>query len=242
MKKVLSSLLMTGTLLLTAAAPLVANAESVPNTTGKTDVTASFTGNTNPVTPVDPDDPNKPVDPDPGTNGSTSGNEGGGQLSLIYAPKTFNFGSHQIDVLNDQSYALDTSDTTIKTSLWGSANNVVLEVSDVRGTNAGWNLTASGSELKSGDDKLVGASITLPGGDVTASGATKTNGAVSVAAKLATTGEAQTVLNAAAGNGAGVTVDQIKPSEIKLNVPANTAKAQTYTGSINWNLSDTPAQ
>ncbi|BDZ31923.1 WxL domain-containing protein [Lactiplantibacillus sp. WILCCON 0030] len=252
MKKVIGSLLMSGALLGTVVAPLVANADdttaATENRAGSTEVTTTFTPSTKTVTPVDPDNPNKPIDP-----GDNNGAHAGGGLSLIYAPTSFDFGSHEIDVLNDKTYNLDT--TSANTKLLQS--NAVLEVSDVRGTNAGWTLTATAGTLTNvtdgtttpktlGTDTIKGAQISLPGGKVsnsgvtgTSNGATPTNSITTL--NLDSKGSTQQLLGAKNGSGAGVTVDKLDPANITLSIPANTAKAETYSTNITWALSDTPA-
>jgi len=233
MKKVIGSLLMSGALLGTVVAPLVANADA--NTTGNTAVSATFTKSTQTITPVDPTDPNTP------STGGDSGNgaAAGGDLSLIYAPKSLDFGTHEIDVQNNQSYAVDTS--SAKSTLWD--NSAVLEVADVRGTNAGWSLSASATSLTNGTTAAKGATITLPNGDVTNSGADK-NGAVAVKTPVINLNGSSTgvqVLSAATGNGAGVTVDNLDPTITMLNIPANSVKANAYSSTITWTLATTPA-
>lgn len=233
MKKVIGSLLMSGALLGTVVAPLVANADA--NTTGNTAVSAEFTKSTQTITPVDPTDPNTP------STGGDSGNgaAAGGDLSLIYAPKSLDFGTHEIDVQNAQSYAVDTS--SAKSTLWD--NSAVLEVADVRGTNAGWSLSASATSLTNGTTAANGATITLPNGEVTNSG-TEHNGAVSVKTPVINLNGSSTgvqVLSAATGTGAGVTVDNLDPTITYLNIPANSVKADAYSSTITWTLAATPA-
>jgi len=235
MKKVIGSLLMSGALLGTVVAPLVANADA--NTTGNTAVSATFTKSTQTITPVDPTDPNTPSTGGDDNNGAAAG----GDLSLIYAPKSLDFGTHEIDVQNAQSYAVDTSSANSK--LWD--NSAVLEVSDVRGTNAGWSLSASATSLTNtaGTATANGATITLPNGDVTNSGAAH-NGAVAVKAPVINLNGSSAgvqVLSAADGNGAGVTVDNLDPTVTMLNIPANSVKADAYSSTITWTLAATPA-
>lgn len=236
MKKIVGSLLMSGALLGTVVAPLVANADA--NTSGKTNVTTTFTKSTQTVTPVDPQNPDTPTDPGNGNNGAAAG----GDLSLIYVPASFDFGTSEIDVLNNKS--LDLDQTSAATTLWKS--NAVVEVSDVRGTNAGWKVNVKGDTLTGTDGSAIkGATLTLPQGTVTnsgdtANGATATGETVDLSTTDSTVAGVQ-VLGAKADNGAGVTVSNLDPSAIKLNIPANTAKAQTYTTTLNWTMDDTPA-
>lgn len=241
MNKLISGLLLSGALLIGAVVPTVANADTTANTGGQTTVSAGFIKNTTSVTPVDPSNPDTPSGGGDDNNGAAAG----GDLSLIYVTNKLDFGTHQIDVLSDKTYtasqAADTNsdgDVAANTdALWNG--KAVVEVSDVRGTNAGWTLGVTGSQLTNGSDTLTGAKLALPDGSVTNSGDT-TNGATA-ASTTNVIGATATVLSATNGNGAGVTVDQLDPSGITLTVPANVAKAKAYTGTLTWSLSDTPA-
>ena len=191
MKKMVGSLIMSSALILSTIAPVVATADTTTpaaaateNRSASTSTNASFTANTSAMNPVDPTDPNTPTT-DPGTN---AGKPGGG-LSLIYAPTTIDFGTHQIDVMNSKSYnakgeaatigsgavnvfepdptgnvtwSTGTASTANQTTLYPGTPDVVLEVSDVRGTNAGWtlNVSSAGGSLNS----VKGATITIPQG------------------------------------------------------------------------------
>ncbi|AVK61174.1 WxL domain-containing protein [Lactobacillus sp. CBA3605] len=232
MNKIAGSLVMTSALLVMATMPMMVQAAT--NTQGTTAVTTTFTKGTSPVSPVEPTNPNQPTTAGDASNGAT----GGAELALIYVTNSLGFGSHALDVLNNQAYKVDT--TSSASALWDS--KAVVEVADVRGTGAGWNLTVTGENLTSTTGAIVkGASVTLPTGAVTNSGNT-VNGAVSVGSNvaLAKAGSASQVLTAAKDNGTGVTVDQLSPSGLTLNVPANTVQAQTYATTLNWNLSDIP--
>ncbi|KZU93604.1 extracellular protein [Lactiplantibacillus plantarum] len=231
---VASSLLVSSGVIAQADTPAAPNADSTANTTGTTDIQAMFKGNSSPVSPVNPDNPNKP------DNSGDSGNgaKAGGGLSLIYVSNKLDFGSHEIDVLNPETYTAAETDSDLS-GLWNK--KAVTEVSDVRGSNAGWTLSVAGSSLTGTDGSVMkGATLQLPKGTVTNSGATN-NGVQSTEALNVLDGNSATVLSAAKDHGAGVTVDQIDPSNVKLTVPANTAKAQGYQTTLNWSLSDTPA-
>lgn len=254
MKKVVGSLLMTSTILLGALTPIVGHAADGENRSGTTNATATFTANTtNPVDPVDPTDPTKPLDPKPG-DGDNGANSGAG-LSLIYAPGKLDFGSHEIDVINNQSYkALTGSDGSTVTM--GSTSKVGLQVSDQRGTNAGWTLSVAAADGTDGNlSTLKGATVSLPAGTVISSGSeasngsTGGNGAVGQAVELDLGSQASTsagasftgttsgnVMTATDKSGAGITSDLLDPAAVKLNVVANTAAATTYKGVLNWTL------
>lgn len=267
MKKFMGELLMTSTLLLGAVMPVVAHADE--NRTGTTNTTATFKANTTVVVPVDPTDPTKPIEPGEGNNGAQSGSG----LSLIYAPGKIGFSNSdglEIDTVNQQDYFAEDGDGTKGTSLMDTSDGtgtgkVGLQVSDQRGTSAGWTLSVSATDgtVASGNagmSTLKGATYKLPIGTATStgegtdSGATARNGAVATGTEISVSGEASTasngvlvgaasgiVLSAANSTGSGITTDLMDPSNILLRVPANAASAKTYTGTLNWTLSDTPA-
>lgn len=285
MKKMVGSLVMTSAMLLGTVAPMVTIvADTTPSTTsstttsattpaaenrsGSTSTDATFTANTSAMNPVDPKSPNTTTT-DPGNN---AGKPGGG-LSLIYAPMTLDFGTHEINVINNQSYnakgetatgaggainvfstdptgkaswSTGTTTTTNQTTLYPGTTDVVLEVADVRGTNAGWTLNVSGTSGAA--SAINGATITLPEGVVTSSGAINANGsgtaeapngAISTGRTITVDGATVSVLSAAATHGAGISTDSLNPADITLNVNANAASKGTFTGALNWTLSDT---
>ena len=254
MKKGLGNILMVSTALLGALVPMVAHAADGENRSGTTSTTATFTANTTkPVDPVDPTDPTKPLDPKPG-DGDNGANAGAG-LSLIYAPGKLDFGSHEIDVVNNQSYSA-LAGTAGSTVTMGTTGKVGLQVSDQRGTNAGWTLSVAAADGADGNlSTLKGATITLPAGTVISSGSeasngsTGGNGTVGQAVALDLGSQASTsagasfvgttsgnVMTAADKSGAGITSDLLDPAAVKLNVVANTAAATTYKGVLNWTL------
>ncbi|ETY73263.1 cell surface protein [Lactiplantibacillus fabifermentans T30PCM01] len=238
MKKIVGSLLMSSTLLFTVVAPVVANAASTSDNTvqGTTDATATFTKGTEVTTPVDPSNPSTDGNDGSSTGDGNNGSTDTGDLKLLYVTDKLDFGSHEINFSNAATYNATEGDTT---SLWdvSGTKKAVVEVADVRGTNAGWNLTVTGSNMTSGSDELKGATLALPEGTVTSTG---TNGGATAIAATNVLGTSASVLNAASGTGAGVTADQLDPSTINLTVPANAAKAQTYSATLDWTLSDAP--
>lgn len=215
---------------------------------------------TKPVDPVDPTDPTKPpvtpVDPtDP--NGPNPGTAG--PLSIDYA-SSIDFGLNEISnedkvyYANPQTYSGDVDDT---------ANYV--QVTDRRGTNAGWSLSVKQNGQFKNDTtqnkELTGSKISLVAGTVT-SPTTNAVFPTTTVAELDPTGEATSpILSAAKTQGSGtfansfgeletvkITVadeekDVIKNTGISLAVPGNTPKdAVDYTTSLTWILTDAPGQ
>lgn len=250
MNKKLGCLVLFSALLLAISAPIVANAADTTGTTatdstattdsanltGNTTVNVHFDPDTTAVTPVDPDHPEKPST----TGDQHNGAKPGGGLSLIYVTDTLDFGSQTIDNTNNKSYPVD---ITKSSALWGG-KQMVAEVSDKRGTAAGWKLSVTGDALTGSNDKtaIKGASISLPKGVLNNTGATS-NGAVpgqNPKVQLASGAEATEVLSAPKGSGTGTTTDQFAPDGITLNIPANTAHTQDYSTNLNWNIAALP--
>ncbi|MFC6208276.1 WxL domain-containing protein [Levilactobacillus tongjiangensis] len=247
MKKSLSSLVLAGALLLGAVAPVTANAATTPST-GKTTTSVEFTAPDAPTSPVNPTDPTTPLDPktpDGGDNGGATDPSKAGKLAFLYVSEGINFGSHQS--VTDKAAAAGQSfkAQTVKTQDFGTGTanpNLVTEVSDARGTNAGWEVSVSASDL-TGDNgsSITGASIQLVGD--TNSEFVKNSAGDTITAghpTLTTGGDGAVLYSAAAGTGAGISAMQIAPDDITLGTLPVNVKAGTYTGSLNWTLGDTP--
>ena len=221
MKKMLTGALLSATIL-GAGLAVSSNASAADLAQGaKTDATVSFKAGdgTKPIDPVDPTKP--PVDPDnPGT-GNT------GNLAIVYASQKIDFGTN---------FEIPTKEMTYETK-----KTVSLEVGDVRGTNAGWALSVKAPEFKSGTDVLTGAQIVIDASDDVSVHEAPV-GTVTAVSKGVTVGaDASVMLSAAKGTGSGITIDNLAAGKIKLVVPAGIAKAQAYSTTMNWTLSDVPA-
>ncbi|MCF6161223.1 MULTISPECIES: WxL domain-containing protein [Furfurilactobacillus] len=192
-----------------------------------TQVTAGFIAGEGPTGPVDPGNPGGgPIDdPEhPGT-GAT------GPLRLNYVSKLISFGTQPIQSATTKRMGTTGSDVI---GTYQSA-----QVSDERGTNAGWALKVSGTPLMSGTDTLEGATLKLPAGEVvTESGID--NGAVASEVSNAL-GVGGTLLSAPATKGGGLTVDRWTPAQTELTIIGGTAEAKDYTTNLTWTLQDSPA-
>lgn len=199
-----------------------------------------------PVTPIDPTDP---LGPKPGTPGP---------LSIDYA-SSLDFGVNEISnedrtyYAKPQAYGGDTAD---------SANYV--QVTDRRGTNAGWTLTVKQngqfSNATTQNKELTGTTISLAQGTISTP-TTNAKNPGTFAVKLDPTGTtASTVVSAKNTEGSGTfassfgaleevtsiaadkEVKEIKNTGIKLEVPGNTPKdAVEYDTKLTWTLTDSPA-
>lgn len=111
------------------------------------EATVSFTGDdTTPTKPLDPTDPGDPTNPGTGS---------AGPLSLDYV-SNFDFGTNQIPS-STQTYT-------------AKAQYPRVQVTDKRGTGAGWEVQANISPIASADDEtLKGANIILVSREVVTS-------------------------------------------------------------------------
>lgn len=209
---------------------------------------------TSPVDPVDPDPstPVSPIDPtDPG--GPAPGTPG--PLSIDFA-SSFDFGNNIISNVDQVYYAAAQAFSDAEGNLIaGSEGPNYVQVTDNRGTLAGWSLsvTQNGQLETAGGDSLIGAEITLASitpASISTSDAPTSPGTLT----LDPNSTASNVLSAASGQGAGTWVarfgnsattnadsGRIENTEVSLSVPGSSVKlAQEYTTTLTWSLSDTP--
>lgn len=201
--------------------------------------------------PVDPTDPTKPVDPvdpvnpiNPGTNGP---------LSIDFA-SNWNFGTQNIaaqnTVYNAQPQAL--SD--------GTAVPLYAQVTDTRGTFAGWalSLTQDAQFEDASNNQLTGAQLSFDGGGTTASTSTTPASTVQASGFSLIPGVAQPILSADVNEGTGTNtyafgaigfydtsatdgVTSASKSPVHLSVIGGSMRATSYKTNLVWTLSDTPA-
>ncbi|MED3687100.1 WxL domain-containing protein [Bacillus thuringiensis] len=181
-----------------------------------------FKANTNPTPPVNTD----PTDPG---NGGT-GNEG--PLSIDYV-SNIEFGEHEI---------------TSGTQIYNIQNeNPYVQVSDNRGTGAGWKLSASASKFTNTDGSkiLKGAELSFKNGEVK----TKENNVSEKAVHHDVTfnnTDAKVLMDADVDAGRGTWLDVFSGEagnndKIQLKVLEGSADAEVdYTATINWELADAP--
>ncbi|WP_163654788.1 WxL domain-containing protein [Listeria sp. PSOL-1] len=149
----------------------------------------------------------------------------------------FKFGEQKTSGSNKVYYA----------ALDGDKANFV-QVTDKRGTNAGWHLTVTEDEQfkNESNDSLTGAVLKLDNGTMTSADdgiAPTANQEISL-----TPGTASDVINAQVDQGTGIWVDsfgsdaEAGQKSVSVTVPGKTKKVQgEYTTSLTWNLADTPA-
>ena len=190
--------------------------------------TVTFTPGTEPTSPVDPDDPSKPLDP-PG-----QGTGEAGPLSIDYVPD-ITFGSQSISAAQKVYNANELKP--------------FVQVTDIRGTGAGWNVIAKATAFNDGTgESLKGSTISFIGGYVISANSSAAKPTASTPVVLTTDNAESTVLVAAENSGLGTWVDRWYPTEttassndsVTLTVPAGSATAKTHTSTITWTLADAP--
>lgn len=183
--------------------------------TSKSNITLTASGDdSDPVAPIVPDDPSNPT-------GQT------GPLTIDNA-STLNFGTQEISS-KEEVYTT----TTV---------NPNVQVSDHRGTGAGWTLQVSLSKFTTSANKeLKGAVLTLPAGEMKTTDDNVSAPATASVVTLNADGTATnaTVMSAAANQGMGTWADSFDQSGVKLTVPAGNL-AGAYSSTLTWSLVDAP--
>ena len=238
-KKILSFTILTLLASSAGVSTVFAADEAVYNSKGE----VTYTPSTKPTDPVDPTDPTKPVKPvDPtDPNGPNPGTDG--PLSIDYA-SSFDFGSQEITSA-DRTYNAAANPISD-----GSTRPNWVQVTDNRGTLAGWSLSVQATEFTTGaagtGSTLTGAQLTLANGRLVSISDAPANKSVS-SVTLTPGASSGTILGASSGKGAGTNLlvwgdDTSKGSSVSLFVPGKTTKlATTYKSTVTWALTDTPA-
>jgi len=217
-----------------------------------------FTPSTDPTDPTDPTQPGNPVQPIDPTDPTNPVNPGTpGPLSIDFA-SSFDFGKQAISS-SDKVYTA-AAQAYYKLGADGKPTGDLVygpdyvQVTDNRGTLAGWVLTVTqDGQFTSGTGHVLdGAVVTLKDGNVvTASSSDKPTPAQNTDL---TPGTASLVMSAAKGQGGGTFLndwgtksnltseDQPHTNSVTLSVPGRTTKyAETYKTTLTWNLSDVPS-
>ncbi|MCO7181202.1 WxL domain-containing protein [Lactococcus formosensis] len=196
--------------------------------------TISYVTDDSSVNPIDPMDP----DPDDHENPTA------GPLSIDYV-SNLRFGEQKTTGTDMTYYAqldeiIDSEGENIKRPNF-------VQVTDKRGSNAGWHLTVTqDGQFKSGANELAGAVLTLDNATLSTP-----NGGIEPTASQAialTPGSASDVLDAKEEQGTGTWLNRFGADEeeaqssVTLSVPGKTKKVQgEYKTSLTWTLTDTPA-
>lgn len=183
------------------------------------------------IDPVDPSNPNPPSPIDP-TDKDNNGTGNTGALTIDYAPN-IDFGTKKL-ASGDQKYT-------------AKNENPFVQVTDLRGTGAGWKLTANISKFANADGskELKGAVLSFKNGEVKTR-PNNVSGAPVASDVSFDTQETYSILIAEKDNGKGSWVDVFSGekddnSNVELLVLEGSADVGVnYTATINWSLVDTP--
>lgn len=199
--------------------------ESKSKAESKSTVKTILGETTDPVAPVDPTDPNKPNPEVPGT-----GNTGPLTIDLV---SSIDFGEQEIK----EKEAIYNAKT----------EHPYVQVTDRRGTGAGWTLKASIDEF-SNEDKtkiLKGAELSLKNGSIKSISGNVSEKPLGYDVNL--NKDMQVIMQAGTDQGMGTWLDVFSGTKddnanVQLKVPAGSAKAkQNYSSVIRWELTDAPA-
>ena len=177
------------------------------------------------------------VDPDkPGTTQPGTGDKG--TLTLDTVPNLV-FGKQRVSSEAKTYPALNS--TIAQEAGAGAAKNWApyVQVTDVRGTGAGYKLTATMSEFKAGANVLAGAQIKFANGTVSNEKANDAVAPTITDGVLEAGTDAVPLLTAAKGQGMSTYTGRFTDANVTLSVPG-ASKVGAYTATITWTLVEAP--
>lgn len=229
MKKKTLVTLFAGTAILGASiAPAAAHA----TTTGTTPANVEMTSGSLPGGTGDGDD-GSTQEPEPGSNTN---------FDLLYVPTEFKFAATEVS--SDLSaISLDATGTQTKR----------YAVGDVRGTQAGWSVTAGVAEMKNGTATLEGSINFTQTGAVAKYNETAKTYSRDVAAfatdpgspefagtTIPVGGAAVSIATAAVGKGQGTWDSELSNVKLNITTPSSQITTGAYTGNVTWTLVAAP--
>lgn len=183
------------------------------------------------LTKQDPDNPVGPIDPiDPDDNPPSN-------------DPTGNTGDLRIDYISNIDFGTQTISGKTETYIAEKpASLTESQVSDLRGTGAGWHLQVNYDTEKPGftseDKTLSGAELTLPSG--TAKSVADNKATPPTTSEVVVNDAAQNIMTATANTGLGTWADEMDTANVSLKVPSGNLVGD-YTATLVWTLSDAPA-
>lgn len=183
------------------------------------------------LTKQDPDNPVGPIDPiDPDDNPPSN-------------DPTGNTGDLRIDYISNIDFGTQTISGKTETYIAEKpASLTESQVSDLRGTGAGWHLQVNYDTEKPGftseDKTLSGAELTLLSG--TAKSVADNKATPPATSEVVVNDAAQNIMTAAANTGLGTWADEMDTANVSLKVPSGNLVGD-YTATLVWTLSDAPA-
>ncbi|MET3195968.1 WxL domain-containing protein [Bacillus sp. OAE603] len=222
-----------------ASHSILAATDGVPSV-ANSDASITFLSGTGPSTPVDPENPTNPLNPTDPNNPTDPSTGNTGPLTLDYV-SSVDFGSQQISS-STQVYA-------------SKSKKPFIQVSDFRGTGAGWTVSAKASSFSTDG----GTTASLPGAVLTF----KNGAVITPDVSVAPTPEQTVTLNA--DGTASSKVVSAKPStgmftwltkwfgetpndenslnnNVTLTIPAGAASVGNHEATVTWTLTDAPGQ
>jgi len=223
-----------------------ASAANQGGTTTENKITFQSGGGSDVTPPADPEKPDITISPDPDKEKPT-GNIG--ELRLDVVP-VFDFGTQDITTTAKSYFAILPVDAVSREKV-----PYYVQVTDVRGTGAGWSLTAKmTSQFSDGTNLLAGAKIDLS--NITSkaqTGSTAPSGLFEGTLEYDEVNDSTVkIATAAVNEGMGVTTIRFGDTarngdtptadeSVKLTIPASTqVYANTYKATIKWTLGATP--
>lgn len=231
-KKIIGAAALVSVLTMSGMNVFAAEVEKPQGATSKTHI--SFSANEDPTGPVDPTDPEKPVDPtdpiDP-TDPENPGTGNGGPLAIDYV-SNIQFGVKEIGSGNTVYNAVN--------------ENPFVQVTDKRGTGAGWSLTAQTQGFKTTAGKqLKGAELSFKNGQVKTHAGNVSTPAIGHDVTF-NNSDAKVIMDAKKDAGRGTWLDVFSGEEennenVQLKVLEGSADANVeYVAEINWTLANAP--
>ncbi|WEU33145.1 WxL domain-containing protein [Enterococcus faecalis] len=229
MKKKTLVTLFAGTAILGAS---IAPAAVHATTTGTTPANVEMTSGSLPGGTGDGDD-GSTQEPEPGSNTN---------FDLLYVPTEFKFAATEVS--SDLSaISLDATGTQTKR----------YAVGDVRGTQAGWTVTAGITEMKNGTATLEGSINFTQTGAVAKYNETAKTYSRDVAAfatdpgspefagtTIPVGGAAVPIASAAVGKGQGTWDSELSNVKLNITTPSSQITTGAYTGNVTWTLVAAP--
>ncbi|MCO5494531.1 WxL domain-containing protein [Enterococcus faecalis] len=205
----------------------ITHAETKSEAESKSTVKTVVGETTEPTPPVDPTDPEKP-NPDPEVPGT--GNTGPLTIDLV---SNIEFGEQEIK----EKEAIYNAKT----------EHPYVQITDRRGTGAGWTLKASIGEFNNEDKTkiLKGAEFSLKNGTIKSTSSNVSEKPQGYDVNL--NKDLQVIMQAVTDQGMGTWLDVFSGTKdnnanVQLKVPAGSAKAkQSYSSVIHWELTDASA-
>ncbi|WP_308004001.1 WxL domain-containing protein [uncultured Lactococcus sp.] len=208
---------------------------------------------TDPTDPVDPENPSEPIDPDdPDQPGPPPGPGTPGPLSIDFA-SNFYFGSNNAISASNQTLNARLQPTLNDDGVAEERPNFV-QVTDNRGTFAGWTLKVSATQFTVTDsssphheEELGGAQMSWSNGTIVSTSRYPADG--HTASHTFFPGNEVNAMWATEDNGAGTnllrfgTTSGTTPnasSSVQLMVPGGAAREALYMSTITWSLQDVP--